>query len=252
MGVCRPLHFTGNATFGIIPPMRPTVLLFDIDGTLIDTAGAGRRAMERAFERYVGRRDACASVPFAGMTDRAIVRQGLAAAEREAAERAIDAVLALYLEHLVDEVAASTNCRVHAGVEAALTSAEATRGVAIGLGTGNIREGARLKLQRLGIHHRFTFGGFGCDHEDRAEIIRTGARRGAAALGVPLDACRVVVIGDTPKDIAAAQAIGAESIAVCTGSFGPEDLAARGATHVFLDLSAAGAIAALLGSELPA
>ena len=226
--------------------MRPTVLLFDIDGTLIDTAGAGRRAMERAFERYAGRRDACASIAFAGMTDRAIARLGLTAAERNAEERTIDALLALYLEHLAEEVAASTSCRVHAGVETALTSVEAIRGVAIGLGTGNIREGARLKLERLGIHHRFTFGGFGCDHEDRAEIIRTGARRGATALGLPLDACRVVVIGDTPKDIAAAQAIDAESIAVCTGSFGPEELAARGATRVFRDLAEEGAIAALL------
>ena len=235
--------------FGMILPMRPTVLLFDIDGTLIETGGAGRRAMERAFERYVGRRDACASVPFAGMTDRAIARGGLTAAEREAEEGAIDAVLALYLEALAEEVAASLNCRVHVGVEAALTSAEATRGVAIGLGTGNIREGARLKLERVGIHHRFAFGGFGCDHEDRAEVLRAGARRGAAVLGVPLDECRVVVIGDTPKDIAAAQAIAAESIAVCTGSFSADDLAVLRPTHVFRDLSEAGAIAALLGES---
>jgi phosphoglycolate phosphatase-like HAD superfamily hydrolase len=235
--------------FGIIPGMPPTVLLFDIDGTLIDTGGAGRRAMERAFERYVGKRDACASIPFAGMTDRAIARGGLTAAKREAEEGAIDAVLALYLEALAEEVTSSLNCRVHVGVEAALTSAEATHGVAIGLGTGNIRDGARLKLERVGIHHRFTFGGYGCDHEDRAEILRAGAVRGAASLGAPLSECRVVVIGDTPKDIAAAHAIAAESIAVCTGSFGAGDLAVRRPTHVFRDLSDAGALAALLGEQ---
>jgi phosphoglycolate phosphatase len=139
-------------------------------------------------------------------------------------------------------------CVVHRGVEAALDAAEA-RGCAIGLGTGNVREGARLKLERVGLHHRFAFGGFGCDHELRAELIRVGAERGARALGAPLEACRVVVIGDTPKDIAAAQAIGAECLAVATGTFTTADLTAHAPTRVVADLAEAGALAALLGDE---
>jgi phosphoglycolate phosphatase-like HAD superfamily hydrolase len=224
--------------------MRPTVLLFDIDGTLISTGGAGRRAIERAFERRARRRDACA-FPFAGMTDRAIVRAGLDALGAYS-EADIDALLADYLELLAEELETPVNCRVHAGIEAALDAAAAA-GCAIGLGTGNIREGARLKLSRVGIYDRFAFGGFGCDHERRDELLRTGAERGAAALGAPRAACRVVVIGDTPKDVAAAQAIGAESIAVATGTYDEGALAACGATWVFADLSASGAALALLG-----
>ncbi len=205
--------------------MAPAVLLFDIDGTLIDTGGAGRRSMERAFADHTGRGDACAALSFAGMTDRAIARAGLLAAGRQATDDEMDRVLARYVEHLAREVLASRGYRVHEGVLEALATAESRPACAVGLGTGNLERGARLKLARGGIHERFAFGGFGCDHEDRAELLRVGARRGAARLGVPLAACRVVVIGDTPKDVAAARAIGAECIAVCTGGFGPDALA---------------------------
>jgi phosphoglycolate phosphatase len=84
----------------------------------------------------------------------------------------------------------------------------------------------QIELSRVGLHERFAFGGFGSDHETHSELIRIGAERGAALLGAPLSACRVVVIGDTPKDIAAARAVGAESLAVATGSFSTAALAA--------------------------
>lgn len=227
--------------------MRPTVLLFDIDGTLLSTGGAGRRAIERAFERRVGNRDACAGFSFAGMTDRAIARGGLQAVGREVTEAEIDALLAVYVELLAEEMARTQNARIHDGMIAALDAAAARGGTAIGLGTGNIRAGAQAKLGHMGIFDRFAFGGFGCDHEHRDKLLRIGATRGAAALGASLEACRVVVIGDTPKDIAAAHAIGAESIAVATGSYDVAALAASGPTHAFDNLAAAGALAALLG-----
>jgi phosphoglycolate phosphatase-like HAD superfamily hydrolase len=227
--------------------LKPTVLLFDIDGTLIETGGAGRRSIERAFERRFGRRDACASFPFGGMTDRAIVRSGLGAIGEAATEEAIDDLIAVYLEVLADEMARAADCRLHRGIEPALDAARAAR-CAIGLGTGNVREGARLKLERVGIYDRFAFGGFGSDHEIRPELLRVGAERGARALGAPLAACRVVVIGDTPKDVAAAQAIGAECVAVATGSFTAAALAACGPEHVFRDLDDEGALAAMLGA----
>jgi phosphoglycolate phosphatase-like HAD superfamily hydrolase len=119
--------------------------------------------------------------------------------------------------------------------------------MAQGLGTGNIVEGARLKLEHVGLYHHFGFGGFGSDHELRVELIRVGAERGARQLGRKREACRVVVIGDTPKDIDAARGIGAESLAVGTGSFSSTELRQYGATYAFDDLSAAGALAALLG-----
>src|SRR6185436_1374962 len=215
--------------------MRPTVLLFDVDGTLVTTGGVGRRALEIAFERSFGRRDACRTFRLDGMTDRAIVRTGMRAIGVEPTEALIDQVLVDYL-------------RVHAGMSETVDRARERREIAVGLGTGNIREGARIKLQRVGIYDRFAFGGFGCDDEDRTALIRRGAERGAALLGAPLEECRVVVIGDTPKDVAAAQAIGAESVGVGTGSFTPEQLVAAGATHAFANLAAPEAMVAVLGA----
>ena len=130
-----------------------------------------------------------------------------------------------------------------------LDAARALPEVAVGLGTGNIREGARIKLERVGIYDRFAFGGFGCDAEDRTELIRRGAKRGADRLGANRDRCRVVVIGDTPKDVAAAQAIGAECVGVGTGSFSAEQLLAAGARRAFSNLAAAEAREAVLGEN---
>ncbi len=229
--------------------MRPTVLLFDVDGTLVTTGGVGRRALEVAFERSFGRRDACKSFRLDGMTDRAIIRAGLGAIGIEPTEPLIDQVVIDYLRVLAEEVAAAPDAtyRVHAGMASTLDAAHGVAGVAVGLGTGNIREGARIKLERVGIYHRFAFGGFGCDAEDRTALIRRGAERGAARLAAPVAECRVVVIGDTPKDVAAAQAIGAECVGVGTGSFSAEQLLAAGATRAFDTLAAAGAIEAVLG-----
>lgn len=225
------------------------MLLWDIDGTLVTTGGVGRRAVERAFEREHGRGDACTLIRFDGMTDRAITRLGLEAIGVEATDAAIDAVLASYLEELRAELALSSrhSYRVHAGVETALAAAK-QRGMAQGLGTGNIAEGARLKLEHVGLYHHFDFGGFGSDHELRVELIRLGAERGAQQLGHARKACRIVVIGDTPKDVDAARGIGAESIGLGTGSFSAEQLREHGATYAFADLSEPGALAALLGN----
>jgi phosphoglycolate phosphatase-like HAD superfamily hydrolase len=228
--------------------MKPTVLLFDVDGTLITTGGVGRRAIEKTFEKLFSRADACTLFRFDGMTDRAIVRQGLAAIGEACTDKAIDAVLAVYLDVLAAEVTAAdlARYRVHPGMERAIDGAHEL-GMAVGLGTGNVKDGARLKLERVNLFARFNFGGFGCDHEQRVELIRCGAQRGADALGAPLSACRVVVIGDTPKDVAAAQGIGAESVGVGTGSFSPQQLKESGATHAFEHLDAPGAIEAVLG-----
>lgn len=228
---------------------RPTVLLWDIDGTLVTTGGVGRRAVERAFERQHGRRDACALIRFDGMTDRSITRLGLEAIGVEPTDAAIDAVLAAYVRELREELVLSTpdSYRVHTGVETALEAAR-QRGMAQGLGTGNIVEGARLKLEHVALYHHFDFGGFGSDHELRVELIRLGAERGAKQLGHTREACRVVVIGDTPKDVDAARGIGAESLGVGTGSFSAEQLREHGATYAFADLSERGALAALLGN----
>lgn len=224
----------------------PTVLLFDIDGTLVTTGGAGRRAMEGAFERVTGRRDAT-RFPFAGMTDRAIVRRGLEHVGHDAGEASIDHLIAQYVSLLADEVRAASHYAVYPGILRALDAAAEAADTAVGLGTGNVRPGARIKLSRVELHERFAFGGFGCDHEDRAELLRAGAERGAARLGRARSECRVVVIGDTVRDVDAALAIGAEALAVGTGGEDLDVLRRRGATLAFRDLDEPGAIEALLG-----
>ncbi|HSO32352.1 MAG TPA: HAD hydrolase-like protein, partial [Labilithrix sp.] len=117
--------------------------------------------------------------------------------------------------------------------------------IALGLGTGNVKRGAYAKLARGALDAPFAFGGFGCDAEDRTELLRVGAGRGAAALGVPLADCRVVVIGDTPKDVAAARGIGAECIGVGTGGFAPAALRDLGAQNAFATLEEDGVREAL-------
>ena len=225
--------------------MTPTVLLFDIDGTLLHGGGAGRRAVVRVFGEQFARREVFDDVRFHGMTDRAIVRGGLLRAGLPADEAAIDAVCAAYLAALAEEVPRAADFRVMPGAAALLDALSARTGLAVGLGTGNLREGARIKLERAGLYHHFAFGGFGCDAEDRAELIRIGAERGARHVGRDLADCRVIVIGDTPKDVAAAQAIGARSLTVETSGFSAADLLAAGATWAFADLTAAGVLPAL-------
>jgi phosphoglycolate phosphatase-like HAD superfamily hydrolase len=234
--------------------MRPTILLFDLDGTLVSTGGAGRRAIERAFNVLYaergGAREACGHFSFAGMTDRAIARGGLEALGIAPTEEEIARVLACYVERLDDELAPAKapGFRVLAGVRDVLDRAGARRDVAIGLGTGNVVAGARKKLTVCGLWERFPFGGFADDSEDRAELILAGARRGAERLAQPLAKCRVVVIGDTPRDVAAAEANRFESLAVATGQHPLEELAATRATLAVKDLSDARAIDALFGA----
>jgi len=232
---------------------RPTVLLFDIDGTLITTGGAGKRAVRRALEAW-GDRVKLSPTPgagqfsYAGMTDRAIVRRGLLEAGGSPTEALIDELVDSYLDALALEVARSPEdaYRVLPGVERVLDACAERDGVALGLGTGNVARGARLKLEHVGLASRFAFGGYGCDAEDRAELVRAGAVRGAALLGRPLEACRVVVIGDTHRDIAAATAIGADCVAVATGPEPLADLRKLEPTFAFADLTDDAVVAAIL------
>ena len=225
----------------------PTVLLFDIDGTLISTGGAGRRALELAFGATHQREDAIATFKLGGMTDRAIVRQGLEIIGQPPTDLAIAMVIAKYLEFLAVEVpkVAADKYVIHPGMTEAIAEGKKL-GAAIGLGTGNMKDGAKIKLQRVGLYESFTFGGFGDDHEMRPELIRRGAQRGVKHLRVPWTEARVVVIGDTPHDIAAAHAIEAQCMAVCTGGFTRQQLTEAGADWVFETLAAPGAIDVML------
>ncbi len=216
---------------------RPTIFLFDIDGTLVSTGGAGTRAMGWAFDSVHGRRDACDGFSLGGMTDRAIIRKALHTIGARDDEPAIDRVLDAYLSRLKLEMQAAPDARVLPGVHDALDLVSARQELAVGLGTGNVRQGAEIKLGALGLMERFDFGGFGNDHEDRGALLAAGARRGAQKLGREAADCRVLVIGDTPRDVLAARAIGAQCLAVATGPFALDVLRGTDADWIVPDLT---------------
>jgi len=219
------------------------VVLFDIDGTLITTGGAGRRALERTFGEHYGRSDVFVDFPFAGMTDRAIIREGLRRLGHSFEGHDIDKLFLHYVNGLKAELLLSrAEHRLHLGMAEAVAALRARPRTVVGLGTGNIMEGAKAKLTPLNAYSWFDFGGFGSDHEDRAELIRIGIERGRSRLSNPY--ARAIIVGDTPKDVAAAKKNDAVCIAVATGSYDVEALRDAGADHVFATLAENGALSA--------
>lgn len=225
----------------------PIIVLFDIDGTLLSSGHAGRRSLERGFAEITGNDTAARSFAYSGMTDREIVRKALGIAGETPLTSRIDEIMERYLTILEGELQQASDFRVLPSVEETLNALEPLAHVASGLGTGNVERGARLKLGRANLWHRFDFGGYGSDSEVRSELIAKGAERGANKLGVAVSACRVVVIGDTPRDIEAAFAVGAECLAVATGRHSLEALLPHKPTLGLPNLSHADALPFILG-----
>ena len=225
-----------------IRPMGPTIALFDIDGTLLRAGGAGRRAVELALCEVLEHDNGSVSlesVEFAGRTDPWIVRTALMQYGVTANDALIHEVLRRYVAHLPRELELASAFEVLPGVLSLLAELTARDDVVLGLGTGNTQPAAYAKLARGGLDSFFSFGGFGSDHTDRAELLRTGLSRGLERAGARPGGARVVVIGDTPHDVAAAQAIGAHCVAVSTGGYDGSALEAAGATVVVPDLTSA-------------
>jgi phosphoglycolate phosphatase len=203
--------------------------------------------MEQAFADVYDRPDALAGLDFRGMTDPVILRRAIARLKQPHDERAVQTLIDAYLMHLRRTIAQTDAFQVLPGVRDLLDRLSVLPHLATGLGTGNLEAGARIKLDRAELNQYFPFGGFGSDHEDRAKLLETGARRGAARLGTRLAQCRVVVVGDTPRDVAAARAIGAECVAVATGGHSVARLTQAGATVVLTSLADVRAPAAISG-----
>lgn len=220
------------------------LILFDIDGTILLTDGAGRRAIHRAMLEEIGTAGPIDSYRFDGKTDPQIVRELLAHAghpDSGSAER-VQAVCDRYVGLLEAELSQpAQQTRVMAGVVellAALTAYEAERRAVVGLLTGNIERGAALKLQSAGIAPaRFALGAYGSDAAHRPDLPDIARRRAEALTGTRVAGDDVVIIGDTPDDVACARPIAARTVAVATGFFDTDALRAAGATHVFADLA---------------
>lgn len=219
---------------------RMKLVLFDIDGTILLSDGAGRRAIHRALTEFFGSTGP-ADYRFDGKTDRQIVRD-LMRLEGHGDEH-IDArmvpLLARYVECLDGELGMEGySSRLLDGVEALLTALEARDDVILGLLTGNVEPGARAKLRAVGLDpDRFTVGAFGSDHEHRPELPAIAQQRARDELGIDVPGADIVVIGDTPADIECARGVAARAIGVATGRYEVDELHGHGATAVFQDLT---------------
>ena len=206
--------------------------MFDLDGTLTTSAGAGMRSLATALHQRPKAAEHLRSMRLDGMTDRAIVRLTLVAEDKPVSDEAIDEVLASYLAALEKACARGDAYRTLPGIDALIARLHARPDVLLGLCTGNVERGAHLKLSGTGLWPRFRFGGYGSDAEPRAGIVRAAWRR-AQALGAKTG----LVIGDTPRDVAAAHEAGLPACGVATGRFSTEELLQSGAELVVADFS---------------
>ena len=199
------------------------VVLFDIDGTLLSTGGAGQRAMERALHSAFGFDDQPCDIPAAGRTDRALTLDlfRLYGIADEPANRL--RFWSAYLRHL-PETLHELDGRVLPGIVEILETLVQRGDVALGLLTGNLRDGATLKLRHYGLHHHFGFGGFGDEHLDRDDVARLALIEARRHLDRDVAPECISVVGDTPSDVRCARAIGARAVAVATGMFSRDEL----------------------------
>ena len=204
-------------------------VLFDIDGTLLVTGGAGGAAWQRAFEELHGVEANVAEHTDAGMTDpeiAAIVFREVIGREGTAEERA--KAIGCYLKHLPDTVAESSGYRTMPGVEALLDEL-IDGGTLLGLVTGNIEAAAHIKLARAGFNRFFSFGGYGSDSPDRTEVTEAAMRRGELVSGGALGDGACIAVGDTPRDVKAGHGAGIGVVGVATGSYSVAQLQEAGA-----------------------
>jgi phosphoglycolate phosphatase-like HAD superfamily hydrolase len=212
-------------------------VLFDIDGTLLHTGGAGAIAWQRAFAELYDVEANIAEHTHAGMTDpeiTEIVFREVIGREGTEAERA--QAIAAYLRHLEEAVAESDGYRVMPGIEELLPRLT-EQGVLLGIVTGNIEAAAHVKLARGDLNRYFAFGGYGSDSRDRTELTRKALERGGEVAGGPIDSSAAIAVGDTPRDVIAGHGAGIRVVGVATGSYTVEQLRNEGADWAIPDVT---------------
>ena len=214
------------------------LILFDIDGTLIDTGGAGARSWTWAFEHAFDRPGVdIGKYSSAGMTDPVVARKTFTEAiGHEPSGEELARLMAAYLSVLPDYVSSSEGYRVLPGVEALLPRLHEA-GVLLGVTTGALEAGAHAKLGRARLNHFFLVGGYGSDSEDRVELTTTAVKRAERLLGSTLDPRQAAVVGDTPLDISAAEGAGVVSIGVATGKYDLDEMREAKPDHALGDLT---------------
>ena len=212
------------------------LVLFDIDGTLLDSGEAGSKALDRVFSDLFSEKDTFQRIACGGKTDIQIIREGLSLLGLPADRPTISRILEAYVKSLRSEVDHS-NKRLMPGVKALLDGLVDQGRYRLGLLTGNIREGARIKLEPFGLNRYFLSGAFGDDSENRNDLLPIALRRIRDREGLRLDFKDCIVVGDTPMDVECSKPFGALSIAVATGAYAMPALSQAGADHVIEDLS---------------
>lgn len=212
------------------------LILFDIDGTLISAGGAGTRSLNKAFEEVLGIKDAFKNFEMAGKTDVQIIKEGLILKGIEPSTHLINDLIGSYLKNLSIEINNNSK-HLKPGVKEFIEFIHYELKYPMGLLTGNLEKGARIKLEPFGLNYFFPIGAFGSDHEDRNQLLPIAVRRFFERFNNSLDFHQCVVIGDTPRDVACAKPYGAKVIAVATGPYSIEQLRTTDADIVVETLS---------------
>jgi phosphoglycolate phosphatase len=211
-------------------------VLFDIDGTLIESGGASDRAWHRAFLELQGVDVRISEVTGKGVPDPAVGREAFKAVlGREPTEEEADALMRRRLDHLTEEVESSPGYVVNDGV-VELLERLTREGIRLGLTTGNVEEAAHIKLARADLNRFFSFGGYGSDSPDRTELTKKAVERAEAAVGEGFDRSRCFSCGDTPRDVDAGHGAGIRVVGVATGEYTVDQLREAGADAVVSSL----------------
>lgn len=223
----------------------PKLILFDIDGTIITSGGAGERALRAGLKEQFGIDDDLKTIEIAGRTDSGIVRQLCRKFGLEESPETFTKFYDGYLHHLAD-LLPKMNGRLLPGIVPLLGTLKSRPDMVLGLLTGNLERGAELKLRHYDVWHYFEFGAFADDHHDRNELGRFACSRALARHGFEFAPERIYVLGDTPHDITCARAFGAKAIAIATGGFTRDQLAEHSPDYLFDDLADLDAVIAAL------
>jgi phosphoglycolate phosphatase-like HAD superfamily hydrolase len=213
------------------------LLLFDIDGTLLLTNGAGTRAANRAFENIYGISEAMTKIDAAGKTDPIILKEIFKnELNRDYSHEEALELYKLYIPFLKEETGASETT-VMPGIPKLLKNLSRRGDMVLGVATGNIEQGAWIKLKSAGLDHHFKFGGFGSDSHIREHLIIKAQERALDHVDNGTDIQKTFVIGDTPYDINHGRAAGAVTVGVATGSYSRAELEEHSPDHLFDDLN---------------
>lgn len=216
--------------------MTPTIILFDIDGTLLLTGGAGSCVFDRIFRELYQIENAWGTIHPDGRTDISLIKECFQNnLKRLPTHSEIKNITKLYCDYLGEALKTWNKFRLMPCVPELLESLAKKSHVTLGLATGNFKAGAFHKLEKCGIAHHFKFGGYGCDSEDRLMLTQKAVNE--AKIFLHKNDFEIWLVGDTTHDILCGQAIGAKTIAVCTGSTKYEALKNSGADFVIGDFS---------------